>query len=396
MSGAAEFYEDFIDGVRVPLFNVIGGLNNGWKVAMTTLGHERGGAATVQHLGFEREFWELVETARKYGRDTDPLVRQQLAWAYTGVQVMRFSGLRTLAQVAEGRPPGPEASVAKLVWSEYHKRLGEIAIGIVGTDALIRPDGPGYPTSSWQNVFLSSRAGTIYSGTSEIQRNIIGERALGLPKEPRGLPKEPRGCRRSHGSRPMAAADRGWAAPPLPRPACPRTAGTSRRRRSARGRTPQAPRAWRAPLISPERLAEFFAPRSIAVVGASDTSAWARFVLASAAATGFSGELIPVHHVRRTVFGLPVVASLRDLAEPPDLAFVLVPTDAVESVLDDAGAAGVRGAIVLASGYRETGPEGRAAEERLTARAAAQRDHPARAELPRLPQRARQGRRRSR
>ena len=185
MSGASEFCEDFITGVRVPLFNVIGGLNNGWKVAMTTLGHERGGQATVQHLGFEREFWELVETARKYGRDTDPLVRQQLAWAYTGVQVMRFSGLRTLAQVAEGRPPGPEASVAKLAWSEYHKRLGEIAVGIVGTDALVRPDGPGYATSAWQNVFLSSRAGTIYSGTSEIQRNIVGERALGLPKEPR-------------------------------------------------------------------------------------------------------------------------------------------------------------------------------------------------------------------
>jgi alkylation response protein AidB-like acyl-CoA dehydrogenase len=187
MSGAAEFCEDFIDGVRVPLFNVIGGLNNGWKVAMTTLGHERGGAASVQHLGYEREFWELAETARKYGKNTDPLVRQQLAWAYTGVQVMRFSGLRTLAQVAEGRPPGAEASVAKLEWSEYHKRLGEIAVGIVGTDALVRPDGPGYPTTAWQNVFLSGRAGTIYSGTSEIQRNIIGERALGLPKEPRAV-----------------------------------------------------------------------------------------------------------------------------------------------------------------------------------------------------------------
>jgi alkylation response protein AidB-like acyl-CoA dehydrogenase len=185
MSGASEFCEDFLDGVRAPLFNVIGGVNNGWRVAMTTLGHERGGRATVQHLGFEREFWELVDTARKYGRLTDPLVRQRLAWAYTGVQLMRFSGMRTLAEVAEGRPPGPEASVAKLMWSEYHKRLGEIAISIVGTDGLLRPDGPGYPTSAWQNVFLSSRAGTIYSGTSEIQRNIIGERALGLPKGPR-------------------------------------------------------------------------------------------------------------------------------------------------------------------------------------------------------------------
>jgi len=185
ISGASEFCEDFLDGVRVPLFNVIGGLGHGWQVAMTTLGHERGGQATIQHLGFEREFWELVDTARKYGKNTDPLVRQQLARAYTDVQLMRFSGLRTLAQVAEGRPPGPEASITKLFWSEYHKRLGEIAIGIVGTDALIRPDGPGYPTGGWQNVFLSSRAGTIYSGTSEIQRNIIAERALGLPKEPR-------------------------------------------------------------------------------------------------------------------------------------------------------------------------------------------------------------------
>jgi alkylation response protein AidB-like acyl-CoA dehydrogenase len=185
MSGAAEFCEDFIDGVRAPLFNVIGGLGRGWRVAMTTLGYERGGDASTAHLGYEREFWELVETARKHGKTTDSLVRQQLAWAYTQVQLMRFSGLRTLAQAAEGRPPGPEASVAKLFWSEYHKRLGEIAVGIEGSDALLRPEGPGYPTGGWQNVFLGSRAGTIYSGTSEIQRNIIGERALGLPKEPR-------------------------------------------------------------------------------------------------------------------------------------------------------------------------------------------------------------------
>ena len=185
LSGASEFAEDFLDGVRAPLFNVIGGLNNGWRVAMTTLGHERGGNATVAHLAFQREFWDLVETARKRGKAGDPLVRQQLAWAYTQAEIMRFSGLRTLAQVAKGRPPGPEASVAKLFWSEYHKRLGEIAIGIEGSDGLLRPDGDGYAVSKWQNVFLSSRAGTIYSGTSEIQRNIIGERALGLPKEPR-------------------------------------------------------------------------------------------------------------------------------------------------------------------------------------------------------------------
>jgi alkylation response protein AidB-like acyl-CoA dehydrogenase len=139
----------------------------------------------VAHLGYEREFWELVETARKRGKTTDPLIRQRLAWAYTQVELMRYNGLRTLAQVASGRPPGPEASVAKLFWSEYHKRLGEIAMAIEGADGLLRPDGDGYAVTSWQGVFLSSRAGTIYSGTSEIQRNIIGERALGLPKEPR-------------------------------------------------------------------------------------------------------------------------------------------------------------------------------------------------------------------
>jgi alkylation response protein AidB-like acyl-CoA dehydrogenase len=185
MSGASGFAEDFLDGARAPLFNVIGGLNNGWKVAMTTLGYERGGSATVQSLAYEREFWELAETARKRGATADPVIRQKLAWAYTQVQIMRFSGLRILAGLAAGREPGAANSVSKLFWSEYHKKLGEIAIAIEGADGLIRPDGDDYPTTPWQNIFLSSRAGTIYSGTSEIQRNIISERALGLPKEPR-------------------------------------------------------------------------------------------------------------------------------------------------------------------------------------------------------------------
>ena len=170
----------------------------------------------------------------------------------------------------------------------------------------------------------------------------------------------------------MAAADQGWAAPPLAPPSLTLQAAevSAGRPAVAHAESHGEPPAAAASLTSAERLAEFFAPRSIAVVGASDTSAWARFVLASAAATGFTGELIPVHPVHRTVFGRPAFASLRNLAEPPDLAFVMVPTDAVEGVLDDAGAAGVRGAIVLAAGYRETGPEGKAAEERLTARAA--------------------------
>ena len=184
ISGASEFCEDFFDGARAPLFNVIGGLNNGWAPAMTTLGFERGGNATTAHLGFEEELSDLIRLAQKNGTSRDPRIRQRLAWAYTHVHLMRFAGLRLLASLAGGREPGPEASISKLFWSEYHKTFGELALDVVGAQAMTRPNGDGYATSEWQDVFLSSRAGTIYSGTSQIQRNIIAERALGLPKEP--------------------------------------------------------------------------------------------------------------------------------------------------------------------------------------------------------------------
>jgi alkylation response protein AidB-like acyl-CoA dehydrogenase len=183
MTGAAQFGEEFFDGARAPMFNVIGGLDNGWRVAMTTLGFERGGGASTAHLRYEKQFWDLVDLARSVGRDRDPLVRQNLAWAYTHVQIMRFNGLRQLAAMAGGREPGPEASTSKLFWSEYAKRLGEIAADLMGAQMLIRPEGDGYPITPWQEVFLASRAGTIYSGTSEIQRNILAERALGLPRD---------------------------------------------------------------------------------------------------------------------------------------------------------------------------------------------------------------------
>jgi alkylation response protein AidB-like acyl-CoA dehydrogenase len=184
MSGASGFCEDFFEGARAPLFNVIGGLNNGWAPAMTTLGFERGGNATTAHLGFEQEVWDLIALAKKNGKAADPLMRQQLAWSYIRVQIMRYAGLRLLAGLAQGKEPGPEASVNKLYWSEYHKRFGEIALSVAGAGEMIRPDGSGYATDDWQDIFFSSRSGTIYSGTSEIQKNIIGERALGLPRDP--------------------------------------------------------------------------------------------------------------------------------------------------------------------------------------------------------------------
>ena len=182
---ASAFCEEFIDGARAPLFNVIGGIDNGWRVAMTTLGNERGGRASIAHLSYERELWDLVEVARSNGRSSDPVVRQQLAWAYTQVQLMRYSGLRLLASLAARSEPGPEASVAKLSWSEYHRRFGELALDVLGAQSLAGDEvSSGSRLGRWYEVFLLSRAGTIYSGTSEIQRNIVAERALGLPKEP--------------------------------------------------------------------------------------------------------------------------------------------------------------------------------------------------------------------
>jgi acetate---CoA ligase (ADP-forming) len=124
-------------------------------------------------------------------------------------------------------------------------------------------------------------------------------------------------------------------------------------------------------LVTPQRLREFFAPRSIAMVGASDNSGWARFIVLNCGLTGFGGPLIAVHPKATSAFGLPVVPSLRDLDEPPDLAFILAPLPAVESVLDDMGAAGVRNAVVLASGYREVGAAGRALEDSMVSRAIA-------------------------
>jgi acetate---CoA ligase (ADP-forming) len=136
-----------------------------------------------------------------------------------------------------------------------------------------------------------------------------------------------------------------------------------------RAATVASVRAAARQIVTPERLAEFFAPRSIAMVGASETSGWSRFIVAASAAVGHQGPLLPVHPRHETVFGRPTVRSLRDLDEPADLAFILAPTQAVAEVIEDAGAAGVRNAVVLASGYREAGSDGRALEDDLVAAA---------------------------
>ncbi|MDR7085031.1 alkylation response protein AidB-like acyl-CoA dehydrogenase [Arthrobacter ginsengisoli] len=183
MAGDNAFCQEFIEGARAPLKNVIGGLGGGWKAAMTTLGSERGAVAAVQHLQYEQELDELVRRGRELNRLADPQVRQELAWAFCQVHVMKATGERVLAKLASGEELGPEASLTKIVWSEYHRRLGEIAMDLQGADALVRPEGNGYKVDRWQKAFLSSRAETIFAGTSEVQRRIIAERVLGLPRE---------------------------------------------------------------------------------------------------------------------------------------------------------------------------------------------------------------------
>ena len=185
MTGASGFTETFLTEARAPLFNVIGGLDNGWRVTMTTLGNERAGNATTQHVRYQRQFWRLVDQARALGRAGEPLVRQQLARAWTHTEIMRYAGLHTLSEVVARKEPGPGASINKMFWSEYARDVGEWAMNLRGAHAMIRPDGDGdgYRLDRWQSDFLGSRSGTIWGGTAQVQRNIVGERVLGLPKD---------------------------------------------------------------------------------------------------------------------------------------------------------------------------------------------------------------------
>ena len=197
MSGDSEFNEVFFTDARCPKENVVGEVNGGWMVAMTLLGNERGAGAVVSSISFRGELDKLNALAQVKGLTKDPHIRQRLAQAHIKVEIMRFLGYRTLTAFMSGNQPGPEASIGKLWWSEYHKEVTELAIDILGANALVpvgqtphtafTTDSPGSPNDSanWVGVFLNARAGTIYAGTSQVQRGIVGEQVLGLPKEPR-------------------------------------------------------------------------------------------------------------------------------------------------------------------------------------------------------------------
>jgi len=197
ISGESEFNEVFYTDAVCPKENVVGGVNDGWRVAMALLGYERGEAAATQPITFQAEIDRLFLLAKERGVADDPVIRQKLAWAYSKVQIMRYNGMRVLTQFLQGHHPGPDAAIGKLYWSEYHKIVTELAVDIFGADGMtisgsapasaFGADSSGAPntTGSWVNTFLNARAGTIYAGSSQVQRNIIGEMVLGLPKEPR-------------------------------------------------------------------------------------------------------------------------------------------------------------------------------------------------------------------
>ncbi|MFB7938898.1 acyl-CoA dehydrogenase family protein [Streptomyces sp. NPDC056049] len=183
LTGTSEFNEVFFDGARTGAENIVGAPGEGWKVAMATLGFERGVSTLGQQVGFRRELEAVIELARRNGAAADPLVRDRIARAWTGLETIRFNALRMLGGVSAGAP-GPEASINKIFWATWHRELGELAMDVCGADGMLAAGEP-YDLTDWQRLFLFSRADTIYAGSNEIQRNIIAERVLGLPKEAR-------------------------------------------------------------------------------------------------------------------------------------------------------------------------------------------------------------------
>jgi alkylation response protein AidB-like acyl-CoA dehydrogenase len=188
ITGGHEFNEMFFDNVRVPRENLLGELHGGWRVGQTTLMNERGTSALAVWVRFRQTYQELVEMARTQTRNGKPAtedrtIRQQLAQAYVDLEGLRYVSYRTFSKILKGGTPGPEGSISKVLWSELNQRMNELALTLQGpTSQLVRHSTYAVEDGRWQFTFLRSRANTIEAGTSEIQRNIIAQRVLGLPK----------------------------------------------------------------------------------------------------------------------------------------------------------------------------------------------------------------------
>ncbi|MER6284570.1 acyl-CoA dehydrogenase family protein [Streptomyces sviceus] len=187
LTGTSEFNEVFFDGAHARAEHVVGGEGQGWRVAMSLLGFERGVSTLAQQVGFAQELTEVVQTAVRTGAVADPVVRALLVRQWAELRTMRWNALRTLGSSGDGGAP----SVAKLLWAGWHQRLGELAMLVRGAEATVgprewEPSSP-YALDALQHLFLFSRADTIYGGSDQIQRTIIAERVLGLPREPKGV-----------------------------------------------------------------------------------------------------------------------------------------------------------------------------------------------------------------
>ena len=193
ITGGVEFNETFLSDAETDGDLVVGGAGNGWKVAMGTLAFERGASTLGQQVSFRRELDDLLELARSTGRWDDPIVRQELTTSYIELEILRYNQLRMLTALTNDGVPGAEQSIGKLYWASWHRRFGELAMMVRGASGMVgSPDahaghdgGPHYAIDREQRTFLYSRAHTIYGGSNQVQRNVIGERVLGLPREPR-------------------------------------------------------------------------------------------------------------------------------------------------------------------------------------------------------------------
>ncbi len=181
MTGGGEFGEIFLSDAAVQDRDVVGAPTDGWRMAMATFGFERNGLANASR--FERTVQALAELARRQGAGGDEAVRQRVAQARIEAHVFRTTGLRSLTRAQQGQVPGPEASLNKLYWSEMDKRIQESAVSIEGMYGALAPGSPwAIEEGRWQYGWMWSQAETIYAGSSEIQRNIVAERVLGLPR----------------------------------------------------------------------------------------------------------------------------------------------------------------------------------------------------------------------
>jgi len=194
ITGGSEFNEVFFDEAETDAGLVVGGVGNGWAVAMGTLGFERGASTLGQQTGYRRELDALLGLARSNGSIDDPPLRQDLMRSYSELEILRYNQLRMLTALVADGVPGPEMSIGKLYWASWHRRLGEMGMRVRGASAMVGVDATppledpldlGYQLDPLQRTFLYSRAHTIYGGSNQVQRNVIGERVLGLPREPR-------------------------------------------------------------------------------------------------------------------------------------------------------------------------------------------------------------------